>query len=277
MQGQVIRLEERIRRSARDEAGAGVGRARSATGAALAVALGASASGLAPRERETAPVSWSRDELSGRLTELSGTGNAASLTAAVGLVLQAQMQGELVAWVMPAGGATAAASTFFPPDVADSGVDLASLAVVRVPHGRDAARAAERLVRSGAFGLVIIDLSDLGQAAAVPLPLQGRLVRLAQRYDTALVCITDKPGESPSLGSMVSLRAEALRQLAPAAAEVEPGEPGAAAHGVELPVTSCGELGDGGYFRCKIRVLKDKRRGPGWSHDEVVDGPAGLR
>ncbi len=188
---------------------------------------------------------WTRGNLSGRLTEISGAGAVASLTAAIGLVLQTQYECDPVAWV------TTPVQSFYPPDVSDFGVDLDALAVVRVPTPRNAARAAERLVRSGAFGLVVL---DLGEGAYIPTALQGRLVSLAQKHDTAVVALTDKPTDTPSLGSMVSLRAEILReQVTPTA-----GEPRAS-------------------FRCKVKVLKDKRRGPGWSHDEVVRGPAGLR
>ena len=45
---------------------------------------------------------------------------------------------------------------------------------------------------------------------------------------------------------MVSLRAEALR------------------------------VRQGARYRCAVRALKDKRRGPGWAQDEEVDGPAGM-
>lgn len=182
---------------------------------------------------------WSREQLAGRLIEISGVGAAASLTSAVGLVLDAQRQSEPAAWI------TLPDTLFYPPDVADSGVDLDALVVVRVPRALDAARAAERLVRSGAFGLVVL---DLGKDARIPTGLQGRLVSLAKRHDTAIVCLTAKGTDSASLGSMVSLRAEAMR-----------------------------DRGDGGHFRCKVQVLKDKCRGPNWSHSEVVRGPAGLR
>ncbi len=187
----------------------------------------------------TAPARacWTRAQLAGRLVEVSGMGAVASLTAAVGLVLEAQLEGDPVGWIgLPS-------STFYPPDLADQGVDLDALVVVRAPSVEHAGRAADRLLRSGGFGLVVL---DLGKDAALPVPLQGRLVGLAQRHDAAIVCLTEKPGESASLGSMVSLRAEALRAR------------------------------DGERFTVTIRALKDKQRGPGWAHDEPARGPAGL-
>lgn len=182
---------------------------------------------------------WSREHLTGRLTELSGVGAVATLTAAVGLVLDAQLQYEPVAWI------TLPDTSFYPPDVADSGVDLDALVVVKVSTAYDAARAAEKLVRSGAFGLVIL---DLGKDSNIPTGLQGRLVSLAKRHDTAIVCLTAKNTDSASLGSMVSLRAEVTRDKL-----------------------------EGGRFSYKVKVLKDKCRGPNWTHTEVVRGPAGLR
>jgi recombination protein RecA len=104
-------------------------------------------------------------------------------------------------------------------------------------------RAAERLLRSGAFGLVVI---DLGALAEIPIAHQGRLVTLAQAHDAAVVCITDKPADASSIGSLVSLRAEALRMRSQ------------------------------GGFELSLRVLKDKRRGPGFQKSRRAKGPAGL-
>ncbi|HWN71026.1 MAG TPA: recombinase A, partial [Haliangium sp.] len=172
--------------------------------------------------QDTGEEAWTRDALSGRLTEISGVGAVASLTSAFGLVLDAQTRSEPVAWI------TLPETSFYPPDAADSGIDLDALAVVCVPGAQEGARAAERLLRSGAFGLIVL---DLGRDARVPTALQGRLVSLAKRHDTALVCLTDKPRDAASLGSLVSLRAEVVRE-------------------------KCGA----DQFSCKLDVLKDKNR-----------------
>ena len=84
--------------------------------------------------------------LQGRLVELSGSGSSAQLTAAFGLVLDAQRRQEWAAWV------TLRRSSFFPPDAADSGVDLDALIVVRVEGPGEAGRAADELARCNAFG-----------------------------------------------------------------------------------------------------------------------------
>jgi recombination protein RecA len=188
------------------------------------------------------------EELAGRLVELSGEGASAVLTLAVGLVLDAQAAREPVAWV------SSDESSFYPPDLAESGVDLAALVVVRLPlanHARSSARssplavAAERLLRSGAFGLCVL---DLGKRAELSQPLQSRLLGLAQRHHAALLCLTEKAEETPSLGSLVSLRAQAVRTWLAR-----------------------------DRFACELRVRKDKRRGPVWSEREVYRGPLGLR
>jgi recombination protein RecA len=185
-----------------------------------------------------APMEWRLSAFSGRFGELSGDRSGAPLTLVFRLVREAQKQAEPVAWV------GRWESTFFPPDVADAGVDLAALPVVRAPDALAAARAADLLLRSGAFGLLVL---DVGPGASLPLPAQTRLVGLAKQYETALVCLTEKANDRPSLGSLVSLRAHAARTRQ-----------------------------ERDRFHCEVRVIKDKRRGPGWKHAEVCHGPDGL-
>lgn len=215
------------------------------------------------RPETSAPPRFVLAELAGRLVELSGEGASATLTLALGLVLDAQREGEPVAWI------SADTSTFYPPDAALGGVDLNALVVVLVsasklvrsePAGsastarakREAgpglsllATAAERLLRSGAFGLVVL---DLGKDASLSQPLQSRLLGLAQHHHSAVLCLTQKPEQAPSLGSLVSLRAQATRSW----------------------------VGQD-RFVCELSVKKDKRRGPVWSEREVYRGPLGLR
>lgn len=183
---------------------------------------------------------WGLDALRGRLVELSARGATATLSSAAELVLEAQRAAEPVAWI------TFIHATFYPPDMADCGVDLAALVVVRVADATAAARAAERLLRSGAFGLVVLDFGGT-ESIEVPIAHQGRLVSLAQTHDAAVVCITEKPADAASLGSLVSLRAEAMRL-----ADRE--------HGYDVT----------------LRALKDKRRGPGWARTIKRRGPAGF-
>jgi recombination protein RecA len=176
-------------------------------------------------------------ELTGRVVELSGLGDTATLTLAFSLVRQAQCEGETVAWLTPV------ARTFYPPDAARCGVDLAALVVVRCPEARAMAAAADKLARSGAFGLLVLDLDG---DARVPLATLSRLAGLAKKHDAAVVCLTEKREEAASLGSLVGVHGRTRRQAA------------------------------GAGFTVGLEAIKDKRWGPGWRHEVRCDGPPGL-
>jgi len=180
---------------------------------------------------------WTLSEVAGRLVEISGSTASAALTLTFVLVREAQERGEPVGWV------TMSETSFYPPDAAQNGTDLATLVVVRLSHAESISRAGEKLLRSGGFGVVVLDLG----AADIPMPLQTRLTGLAHRHHTALICLTKKERRAFSLGSLVSLRAHAERQRA-----------------------------ENNRFACTLRVLKDKRRGPTWHYEELYTGPAGL-
>ena len=188
-------------------------------------------SALAPRGL------WSLDEMAGRLVEISASTASAALSIAFGLVCAAQERGEPVGWV------TSAENSFYPPDAARSGSDLTALAVVRLARSENIARAGEKLLRSGGFGVVVLDLGT----ADIPMPLQTRLTGLAHRHHSALLCLTEKNRAAFSLGSLVSLRV----------------------HAEKKPTAD-------NRFTCTLHVLKDKRRGPTWHYEEFYAGPAGL-
>ena len=216
------------------------------------------ATGLPTESSSLRPVAlWGLPQITGRFVELSGTGATATLTAAFGLVLEAQCRHEPVTWI------TLPSSTFFPPDAAAGGIDLDSLAIVRARDSYTAARsamAAHSLGRlriggdrsraearsGGAYSTKVLMKVEGGRAeyASIPTPLQTRLVGLAQKNDTAVVVLTEKPAQAGSLGSLVSLRAEVRRSSMD--------------------------------YRIELEVLKDKRRGPGQVHQETCRGPAGM-
>jgi recombination protein RecA len=133
--------------------------------------------------------------------------------------------------------------------MAACGVALDRLPVVRAADAMRAARAADRLLRSGAFGLIVVDLAGLaapGRLLPRPQAAQARLAQLARRHDTALLFLAGEGmiGES----STVSLRARCRSERA------------------------------GGFrSRCTLRPLKDKRRGTRWRAEQVRRVPAGLR
>ncbi len=189
------------------------------------------------REREA--ERWSLNEIAGRLVEISEGDASSSLTAAFGLVRDAQQCSETAVWITPV------ESCFFPPDAREGGVDLRSLVIVRVPC-EGLFKAADKLARSGAFGLIVIDLNWEG--AFVSTAVQSRLLGFAREHHIGMVFLTRKRSGQASLGSLISLRGEANRK----------------------------RIGPDSY-RVQVRILKDKQRAPGWSHGETCRGPAGLR
>lgn len=200
----------------------------------------------------------------GLLAELSGDRETARLSSAVSLLVRAQAQGETAAWVEPAGG------SLYPPDLAESGVDLDALIVVRVPEAAGdlgLARAAEMLLRGGAFGLVVVDVRGPGSPApgeraargrsarsAEPPPWrlpsagQGRLLGAAREHGSRIVFLSSKSAGVESVGALVGLRLEPHRvRFAP------------------------------GLFAIEHHVLKNKPGLPYADASEHRRGPWGLR
>jgi recombination protein RecA len=186
---------------------------------------------------------WDISEIAGRICELQpgplhDTASSALLTAAVRLIAQTQLLGDPAAWV------TAGPHIFFPPDLTANGVDLDAVVVVRLTDARAAAQAADQLVRSGAFGIVIIDL--IGIPTVIPDAMIGRLSGLARTHNTAVLFLCDRNDQS-RLGSMVSLRGYAYSRA-----------------------------GSNGRYSMEISVDKDKSRGKPWHWTESGNGPPGL-
>jgi len=214
---------------------------------------------------------WSLETLSGRLTELFSARAPAGLTAALSLVAKAQAQNERAVWI------TTVDTCFFPPDAAAGGVDLDTLGVIRLPEPKDIPTAADKLVRSGAFGLVVMDLipdpsTATASASGSPSRLgatwrgaQARLAGLARKHDTAVIALTDDRTSSAPLGPMVSLKGEARRTSPPAPLQLNAEE---GRRGAEKIASGWG---------IEIRIVRDKRGASGWSHFEPCHAPAGLR
>jgi recombination protein RecA len=189
---------------------------------------------------------WSLAELAGRICELVDDGQTPRLSFTASLLREAQEQGQPTAWIHTGDG------IFHAPDLAEGGIDLAALPLIRTPHGIAAARAADHLLRSGAFGLVIV---DLGMHCDLPPGMQSRLAGLTRHHRSTLLCLTKpstngRPGgrlATGSLGSLVSLRAQGNMRI-------------------DRP----------GYFRCTLTATRDKRHGLGWTKEEVRRGPSGL-
>lgn len=81
------------------------------------------------------------------------------------LVLEALAKGGLVAWI------GSIQRMFFPPDMAAADVDLAALPMARVDGLTKGAGAADTLLRSGCFTLIVLNWN----AQAFPLAQQNRL------------------------------------------------------------------------------------------------------
>jgi hypothetical protein len=145
----------------------------------------------------------------GRLIEIASAPAGAQMTAAVACLFQAQREGETAAWIQPAGG------VLFPPDLADSGIDLDALLVVNVPQRAGpfgAVKAAELLLRSGGFGLVVLDLRALSQGLTRDVAWQGRLLGVVREHDSRLLLLSDGASHAGSLGPLVSVCIEPHRK-----------------------------------------------------------------
>lgn len=170
---------------------------------ALQSAVGAPALGAVGNAFKRGCVPLAELFQGGHILELSGQ-RPGKLSAVVRLVRRAQTEGEPVAWVTQR-----EAACFYPPDFAEAGVDLSALVVVRLAESAGShgvVRAAEVLLRSGAFGLVVIDFA--GGVPRGELSWQARLSGLLRRHDARAVLLTGSTREEPSLGPLVSLRVE---------------------------------------------------------------------
>lgn len=120
--------------------------------------------------------------------ELCGGFDAATTSTAIAAVAAAQRHGGITAWLQPRHG------LLFPPDCADGGVDLDALVVIQVPPPtargttHDLPKAAELLLRSGAFDLVVLDLRPTPPKAGAWL---GRLQALAREHQSRVLLLTD--------------------------------------------------------------------------------------
>ncbi len=137
------------------------------------------------------------DNLMGILAEVSEETPSGAVSFVAEIILEAQTRNEPVAWV------AGTESIFFPPDLVQRGIDLSAVAVVRVSGETDSLTSAEWLVRSAAMGLVIV---DLGANRSLEDASLGRLLKLAERNLCAVLFLTRKRSNEPSLSSRISLR-----------------------------------------------------------------------
>jgi recombination protein RecA len=224
-------------------------------------------------------------ELAGRLVEIAGWRASARFSFALALVVDAQANGETAVWVGPR------SRSFFPPDAESAGVDLARLPVVRVTLAEEIPQAADILARSGAFGLLVLDVGS----ANVPMGVLSRLAGLARTHHAAVVLLTEKSPDRPSLGSVVSFRADASVVRASSIvdnAEVESSRVDGArvdarvdarvVDRVVAPSVDRSIVNEpivekrSGTFACELSVTRDRVRSLAWRHVEIRRGPPGL-
>jgi recombination protein RecA len=191
---------------------------------------------------EVARPEWSLATVRGRLCELVSHGQTPLLSAAMRLVHQAQQEAQPVAWI------AAGTAPFYPPDMAESGVDLSALPTVRAVDLKAGLSVADTLLRSGAFGLVVF---DFGSNGPVPLPVQTRLLGLVRKHDCGLLFLSRAESKQREQGTLVSLRGEG---------HLEPDDRADRAQQVRL----------------HLHFARDKRFGPGWHHEEIFRGPHGM-
>jgi recombination protein RecA len=146
----------------------------------------------------------------GRIVECSSAAGASARTStAVAVLRHVQALGETAAWIQRSQG------PLFPPDLHEAGIDLDALVVVHVEGAQPRVgqcKAAELLLRSGAFGMVVVDLE--GDAAGSPAMTAwlGRMLGLARQHDSRVLLLTEKPTHADSLGTLVGLRVEPHRR-----------------------------------------------------------------
>jgi recombination protein RecA len=201
-----------------------------------------------PLEGDPLERAWPLSSV-GRIVEICAAPDGAQTSAAVMVLREAQADGDPVAWVLPRGAG------LFPPDLAAAGLDLDALIVVHVPPEQPAAipRAAELILRTGAFGAVVLDLragiDPEGAPAEWPrgAAWQGRLLGLAREHACRVIVLSATSDAQGSLGPWVSMRFDVRRRrIAP------------------------------GRFRVEARVLKDKT-GSARQTRRICAGPIGAR
>ena len=187
----------------------------------------------------------------GRIVELCGE---AQTSTAVMILAHVQREGETAAWIQPARG------ELYPPDLAAAGIDVEALVVIHVPDtgamsgAAGQCRAAELLLRSGGFGLIVLDFcrtEPTGSAA-----WQGRLLALARQHEARVLLLRRDARESlgPLIGMRVASRVERVSND-------------------DDPSGFCPRTGE---FEIRHEVLKNKSGGPLEPAAMRIRGPWGL-
>lgn len=194
---------------------------------------------LAPSSESHQPLEL--EGFQGQLSELSATRGQAYLSLLFDLIAQSQRRGEPAAWIGDR------PTLFYGPDARHRRIDWEAVVLISLSSAQARAVAADQLLRSGAFGLVIIDLAG-ATAPHIGSPLMHRLAQWSRRHHSATLFINDITAESSALSSLLQRRVSARWSDV-----------------------------DAEQLVATYTITKDKRGAPGAQIEEVYDGPMGLR
>ena len=158
----------------------------------------------------------------GKVGELVGPASSGRSAVAAATVAAATARGEVTAWLD-------AADAFDPASAAAAGVDLGRLLWVRTRDAVETVRAAELVLETGGFTVVVLDLGSAVHAAsrrdeawprppraaarAAPTPggarkdaLRLRLARAVERAGAVALVLAERPWAGTLAGTMVALR-----------------------------------------------------------------------
>jgi recombination protein RecA len=188
------------------------------------------------------PQSFDMAGLSGRVVEFSSWHQPACVSLSALFILECQKLKRGRAWIVP--GNSADASVFYPPDIISAGIDCSSLPILKAESAVDGFGLTERLLRSGGFGIVVLDLYAEKNQKRYSL---GRLHNIAQRHDGLVLCLTRSQPGHPSLDPMVFVH-------------------------VHVSVQSIGRNRN----RLSAVIQKDKTGSPGKCLEWIYESPPGL-
>lgn len=121
----------------------------------------------------------------GAISELIGNASTGRTAIAHRMLATAALGGEVSAWID-------CSDTFDPPSAQLAGADLGKLLWIRCEHKLEVAlKAADLILHSGGFGLIVLDLCDapVSGLRRIPLPYWYRIRRAIEQTSFVLVVI----------------------------------------------------------------------------------------
>lgn len=190
-----------------------------------------------PKENRTFDLAG----LTGKIVEFSGWNQSACLSLTIPLIQESQKSIKECAWILPS--AKRGESLFFPPDFQSAGIDCSRIPIIRSTSVVDSFGIAEKLIRSGGFSLVVLDLTEGKRVRGSTV---GRISSMAQKYQSLVLCLTRNPPGHPSLDPMVF---------------------------IHVHVDACLK---NGIYQVRASVQKDKTQAPGLQRTWKYETPIGL-